>query len=186
MSLLIETLKKVVSSYDYMCGHCPDFAIALHRMFGYSFALITAESQDAYHVMHVFGVNKKGTGFDIEGPTNITAFYKSYQTDESRFNYKLSYHGSEEDLVKHMFGVQPNEFAIAEATRRIEKNLKKYNPEVIEIKSQKKLEDLVEKLKDTGDIWDDYTDDLGNTHIIKEHRHYFIPSSWSDVFSDLF
>jgi hypothetical protein len=79
--------KKLISNPDFMEGKCCEYAVALHRVLGYSLVLLTGERPDEDDdettvnvVIHALGVDKHGIAWDVEGkkgtPSDVLDYYE--------------------------------------------------------------------------------------------------------------
>jgi len=77
---------EMVSYSDaFESGHCHEFAIALHRVFGYRFGVIKGygfekdTGKKRKYLYHAFGVTSKNKYFDINGQLDIQPLLKAYE-----------------------------------------------------------------------------------------------------------
>ena len=124
--------KKTKVSYtdDFIDGHCHDFAVALHRMFGYKLGLIKGSSEGeggkVKHLFHAFGIDKKKQAFDVNGKYDvkraIDGFSNSFHPDHISFDV----YDSEARMAKKLWTIKTDEKWIRKGFKRVASDAGKY------------------------------------------------------------
>jgi hypothetical protein len=122
---------------SFKAGHCHEFAIGLHRVFGYSLGAAKAFSHDKdgnkkFHLLHAFGVDAIGNRFDVDGRMDISGMMSTWKSrpnpDTGTIVEKISvnHYADEKTFRSKLWTIELSESNIERSIRMIVNNPFKY------------------------------------------------------------
>jgi len=136
---LNEILKTLNEGNNIFCREgCPEFAIALHDIFGYDLKLLIDKSREWDNEMpgdkrkvfpfmaHVFAEDGNGNKFDVHGEKNLSNMVRDFQLKDPYVKDV-----SKNELIEEYMGMEKpfcglNQDLLEEAKKIIQKNPEKY------------------------------------------------------------
>lgn len=127
-----------LAGWDFLSGNCFDFAIALHRVFGYNLALLKGYSLNKNehnfrdqtgkegYIFHALGISNLNIAYDYSGIVNVEDIKNGYTLKYSPEKMSYNVYKDESTFTKKLFGIKPTEAAIQKAINIIIKHPRKY------------------------------------------------------------
>lgn len=118
---------------DFLSGHCHEFAIALHRTLDYDLGLIKSTYKDKEGnqkkvLLHAFGIDDSGNGFDTEGRYDIQKAIQGYKTQEHPEtgeilkNISFNKYKDEKSFKKKLWSIPVEDSWIKKGIKKISKD----------------------------------------------------------------
>jgi len=119
---------------DFLSGHCHEFAIALHKIFGYKLGLIKSSyttkdtKEKKYVLLHAFALDNSGKAYDVEGKYNVSEAIEGYKNTKNPTygdylkNISHNTYSDEKSFRKKLWSIKVDKSHIEKAIKKVTKN----------------------------------------------------------------